>query len=265
MFNKAFIIVLTAGAIMAWFANPVSGQIVRDGLISYWTFDEADIKGGKVKDVIGGQDAAIIGTPKQVEGKIKGALQFNGTTDYLEVTEDINASKIPAKEITLEAWVFPENFIEWGGYLSCFQDNGGFEKGWTLGCNWQLSFALSTKGADDGDGILTYLKANPVDPSQWYHIAGTYDGKTMNIYINGDLENTSQVQSGDINYPDHAFFTLAIYKDDNEHFPFKGKLDEVRLYKKALSEKEVLQNFNAEGMAVDPREKLSITWGYVKL
>ena len=73
------------------------------------------------------------------------------------------------------------------------------------------------------------------------------DGDTIEVYIDGELKATSEIHSGEIAYPPNAFLTIGIYKDDNEHFPHKGKIDEVRLYDKALSEDEVLQNYAAEG------------------
>jgi hypothetical protein len=93
-----------------------------------------------------------------------------------------------------------------------------------------------------------------------------YDGETIEIYVNGGLENTNASHSGDISYPDHAFLTIGIYKYDNEHFPHKGRLDEIRLYEKALSKDEVLQNYAAEGLgaAVTPAGNLSTKWGSMK-
>lgn len=219
-------------------------KAVTNGLISYWTFDKANIAGDKAKDIWGGQDATMNGNPKIVKGKVGDALEFDGD-DYLLITDDITTAKLPKREMTIEVWVYPEHSIEWGGYIGAFQDNGGFEKGWILGNNnQQFSFAVSTDGADDGDGVLTYLKTEAFDLNQWYHVMATYNGKKMKIYINGKLENTSDVQSGDIIYPKNLFFTIGIYKDDNEHFPHKGMIDEVRLYERALSKDEVVQNYN---------------------
>jgi len=225
--------------------SAAKSEAVTDDLISYWTFDKDDITGDKAKDVWGNQDAFMKGDPKIVTGKIGDALEFDGN-DYLLITDDITAAKLPKREMTAEVWVYPGHFIEWGGYIGAVQDNGGFEKGWILGTNHQFSFAVSTDGADDGDGVLTYLKTEVFDPDKWYHVVGTYDGKKMKIYINGKLENTSEVQSGDINYPENLLFTIGIYKDNDEQFPHKGIIDEVRLYERALSEDEVVQNYNAK-------------------
>jgi len=43
-----------------------------------------------------------------------------------------------------------------------------------------------------------------------------------------------------------------------------GMIDELRLYDRPLSEDEVLQNYEAEGLSVSPGQKLSLTWGGLK-
>jgi len=257
----AFVLASVAG--LTFYANPIYCQAITEGLISYWSFDRSDIEDDTVMDVWGDQNATMMGKPEIVEGKVGEALKFTGA-DYLLVTDDIVAAKLPVEEMTAEVWVSPDHFIEWGGYIGAFQDNGGFEKGWILGTNNQISFAISTEGADDGDGILTYLKAAAFDVGNWYHIAATYDGIDTMIYVNGNLEGTSVVQSGAINYPDKIFLTMGVYKDDNEHFPHMGMLDEVRLYDRALDEDEVFHNYSATGISVDYAGNLSVTWGKIK-
>ncbi|MDE0018789.1 MAG: LamG domain-containing protein [Candidatus Poribacteria bacterium] len=250
-------------------AIPVAAQtvVIEDGLIGYWSFDKDTVKGKTVADIWGNQDAEIIGDLQIVPGKFREAVQLGGGAGArIQITDDIKKAELPTEEMTVELWVWDEQFIEWGGYMVAVQDNGAFEKGWLLGTRWKaFSFALSSEDADDGDGLLTYLNSgNSYDVNEWHHVVGTYDGKEMKIYVDGKLEGTSGVQSGPINYPDRVFFSMGAYKDDNEDFVLKGMLDEVRLYDRALSEKEVSNNLEAEGLAVDPAGKLSLTWGQIK-
>ncbi|MYA72164.1 LamG domain-containing protein [Candidatus Poribacteria bacterium] len=250
-------------------AIPVAAQtvVIEDGLIGYWSFDKDTVKGKTVADIWGNQDAEIIGDLQIVPGKFGEAVQLGGGAGArIQITDDIKKAELPTEEMTVELWVWDEQFIEWGGYMVAVQDNGAFEKGWLLGTRWKaFSFALSSEDADDGDGLLTYLNSgNSYDVNEWHHVVGTYDGKEMKIYVDGKLEGTSGVQSGPINYPDRVFFSMGAYKDDNEDFVLKGMLDEVRLYDRALSEKEVSNNLEAEGLAVDPAGKLSLTWGQIK-
>ncbi|MDE0683780.1 MAG: LamG domain-containing protein [Candidatus Poribacteria bacterium] len=250
-------------------AIPVAARtvVIEDGLIGYWSFDKDTVKGKTVADIWGNQDAEIIGDLQIVAGKFGEAVQLGGGAGArVQMTDDIKKAELPTEEMTIELWAWDEQFIEWGGYVVAVQDNGAFEKGWLLGTRWKaFSFALSSEDADDGDGLLTYLNAaTPSEMNEWYHVVGTYDGREMKIYVNGKLEGTSGVQSGPINYPDRIFFSIGAYKDDNEDFVHKGMLDEVRLYDRALSEKEVLNNMEAEGLAVEPAGKLSLTWGQLK-
>ena len=250
-------------------AIPVAARtvVIEDGLIGYWSFDKDTVKGKTVADIWGDQDAEIIGDLQIVAGKFGEAVQLGGGAGArVQMTDDIKKAKLPTEEMTVELWAWDEQFIEWGGYVVAVQDNGAFEKGWLLGTRWKaFSFALSSEDADDGDGLLTYLNAaNSSEMNKWYHVVGTYDSKEMKIYVNGKLEGTSGVQSGPINYPDRIFFSIGAYKDDNEDFVHKGMLDEVRLYDRALSEKEILNNMEAEGLAVEPAGKLSLAWGQIK-
>ena len=248
---------------------PVAAQtvVIEDGLIGYWSFNKDTVKGNTVQDIWGNQDAEMIGKIQIVQGKFGEAAQLEGGAgSRVQMTDDIKKAKLPTEGMTVEVWVSDEQFIEWGGYIVAVQDNGPFEKGWLLGTRWkQFSFALSSDDADDGDGLLTYLNSvNTFDMGKWHHVVGTYDGAEMKIYVNGKLENTSDAQSGAINYPDRVFFSIGSYKDDNEDFVHKGMIDEVRLYDRALSEKEVSNNLNAEGLAVEAAGKLSLTWGQIK-
>ena len=134
---------------------------------------------------------------------------------------------------------------EWSGILSALQDNGNFEKGWCLGTNGsRFFFCLSSSGSDDGDGKLTYLKA-PTDfvPGYWYHVAGTYDGASQKLYVDGKLVATSLEQSGAINYPGKGVFVMGAYQDDDELYPLAGSLQEVSLYPAALRAEQIREGF----------------------
>ena len=55
--NRKIILIL-ALAILVLQMNPAESQVVRDGLVSYWTFDAADVEGNTVKDAMGGNGAS---------------------------------------------------------------------------------------------------------------------------------------------------------------------------------------------------------------
>ena len=85
-------------------------------------------------------------------------------------------------------------------------------------------------------GRLTYLSGDTEFQSgTWYHVAGTYDGETLRLYVNGRLDASSSEQSGDIEYAD-ATFVAGAYEDDNEFYALDGSLHELKLYDRVLSE-----------------------------
>ena len=145
------------------------------------------------------------------------ALLSEGGSGMLLMGETYSDLKdiLPQREITVSGWVSQEESQEWGGLLGYLQDNADYEKGWLLGSRkGQACLAIASKDRDDGDGNLTYLAGGEtMKPGQWYHIAGTYDGQRMVVYLNGKQVAASEEQSGDILYSQNASFVLLFTYD----------------------------------------------------
>lgn len=161
-------------------------------------------------------------------GELGGGLALNASADALTVAHRVDAlaAPLPEEELTLAAWVAVERTSRWGGIISCVQDNGGAERGFLLGLeDDRFSFALATEGADDGDGHLTYLRSEAtIELGRWHHVAGTYDGRVMRLYVDGKLSATSKEQSGAILVDGAAPLVLGAYRDSNEDHPLDGRL-----------------------------------------
>ncbi len=188
---------------------PVYAQEADPHVVGYWIFDSEHIDGSLVRDNAGGRDITLEGPVRLVENEITEALELDGSSNALLITDDLSTAGLPSRDITAEAWVRYLNPISWGGIIGAFQDSGSYEMGWVLGYRGdRFTFGLASTGANgDGDGVMTYLDADtPVALGGWYHVAGVYDGAVMKIYVNGRLENTTTVQSGDILYPPNAFY-----------------------------------------------------------
>ena len=93
---------------------------------------------------------------------------------------------------------------------------------------------------------MTYLTDNEdYVLGQWYYVAATYDGTSLNLYVNGELKNsTSDDHSGNITYPTNGWHTIGRYKDDNEDDGFDGALDDVLILSKALSSSEIEDSYS---------------------
>ena len=162
------------------------------------------------------------------------------------------ATALPVEAMTLSAWVAVDEPQPWGGVLSCLVDNASLEKGWVLGYDRNnFYFGLSTVGADDGDGLMTYLKGTSrYDCGKLYHVVGTYDGREAVLYVNGREEARTSVQSGPILYPESAMLSLGAYRDSNEFNRHVGRLSDVRLYDLAADSTWILDQYKInEGRA----------------
>jgi hypothetical protein len=75
--------------------------------------------------------------------------------------------------------------------------------------------------------------------TQWHHVACTWDGAWMRIYVDGQEKTSQAVQADAIHHtPDNDLF-IGQYKDDNETYPFAGKISDVRLWSAARTAEQV--------------------------
>ncbi len=85
----------------------VEAQIVEDGLVGHWTFDDGDVTDTTVEDVHGDIVGTILGLPQVVPGKIGDALEFNGIDDAIDLGSPADGSLDfgPDGDFTFMAWV----------------------------------------------------------------------------------------------------------------------------------------------------------------
>ena len=96
---------------------------------------------------------------------------------------------------------------------------------------------------------------------QWYHIAATWDGKTIKVYLDGDLDKSSSTGAAfNRTGPHPLYIGLApVYKE-----PFDGLIDEVAIYDRPLTAKELQQDMKGVVASVFPSGKLATAWGHLK-
>jgi outer membrane protein assembly factor BamB len=229
-------------------------------LVDHWVFQANQIEvtsGTKrqlvVKSLSGahGQPAPL---PKQARLAAAGrehALVLDGRTEC-PIAADFNTVAHPREAITAMVWVRIDVPLPWGGLVSISQDNGSFEKGWILGYrNDRFGFALN---GQKGPDRLTWVMADSsrFTPGGWHLVAGTYDGLTMQLYVDGRPVASSTEQSGPILYPPRAAYHVGAYLDDDEHFVATGMLHEVRVYQRALSAEEIAASYAEKSQNFPP-------------
>jgi len=202
-----------------------------------WIFDRAHFQNGQFSDPVGALPGKLKGEAKFFQDAEIEYLELDGATDVVRVSDDISQLNLPKTAITVEAVVRFRALGDWLAAIGAFQDNGNDESGWILGQTaGRLYFALVSEGKKQ----LTVLHSDAAAiPGKWYHIAGTYNGSSLNFYVDGKLVNSSDAQSGPIFYPPQAWLTIGAYYDQNEFNLMTGSLRLIRLDDQALSADEI--------------------------
>ncbi len=162
------------------------------------------------------------------------ALQFNGTSNYVNIGD--KAALKPTTEITVEAWFYAEQQQWYASLLSNAFDTQLIESGYSLALDGAsgVYFGLTTQSG----GMYWLQAANTITLNRWYHVAGTYDGATMKLYLDGVMKS-SQSKTGNIDYDPTNPLTFGKYRDDNEEYHFKGKIDEIRIWNIARTQQQI--------------------------
>ncbi|MDB4544782.1 metallophosphoesterase [Akkermansiaceae bacterium] len=183
-------------------------------------------------------------------------LAFTGTQPALAAPLD--NLKPPAKTFTLTAWASIHQGTKYGNLLGIIEDNGGHEKGWMLGYNdSHFQVFLSTEKTDDGDGkIIALHSKQPYKKNTFYHLAATYDGEELALFINGKKDNSTTLPGGAILYPAKPRVTVAGYLDSDESHPFLGEIISAQVFEDVATEKWLSQEFlhNADFVNQKPQD-----------
>lgn len=230
--SREFVYVLGLTVAMAFAPGSVLAD-VRDGLIAEYRFDEA--AGRIAVDSSGHQrHGRLEGHPQWVPGRYGTALQFDGVSDYVYVGHQ---DAFELAHYTLMAW------IKTNGRTSDPERQEILEKAGAYWLNIRNDShrlrAGGFFGGCRGTPYWTYLDTATSVPLQtWTHVAATYDGSALRIYLNGTV-SASRPEVRPACTTNHRLLILGAKKLDDqtpaEAF-FSGTLDEVRIYSKAQSQ-----------------------------
>lgn len=171
----------------AWLClSSASAETNTADAIARWIFSAEHHTDGAFQPIEGGWPLAHAEPRFIGEGETQ-SLLLPLQPQLISVADPVEANELPGKKCSIEAWVAMDTHPTWGGIFSAIEDNGGAETGIFLGSRQRcFAFGLSSKGTGDHDGQLTYLTADgAIQRGRWYHVVGTYDGKTQRLYVIG--------------------------------------------------------------------------------
>ncbi|MDO9254937.1 MAG: LamG-like jellyroll fold domain-containing protein [Bacteroidales bacterium] len=219
----------------------IQAQIPTNGLVGYWPFI------GNANDKSGNNNNGIVyGATLTTDrfGKENNAYSFNGFNNYIRISD--NSSLDISEEITISAWRYitsnslgriVRKINTWGesigGYILSSANN-------YINTELQLNTHY---------GATIIRKDSAFALNEWQFVAMTYDGSTVNLYLNDKLYYSSQV-TGKINVNNEDVLIGA--SDGVEYFA--GSIDDIRIYNRALEAYEIKALYNESQVTNIPVE-----------
>jgi hypothetical protein len=216
-------------------------------LLAHWKLDEKS--GTSAEDSSGHRHAAVLqqgGT--WGEGRIGGAITFDGKGGHLEVPSSPDLDRVNQSSYTISAWFKPADIPP--GKESANNAAYGIvnKTGWHEGLrfNDEGKFVMEHWLAGDppvwtgaGTWETTYAAG------EWRHVVGVVDvqARQIRLYVDGELANTGEEWEAGKKARDYESTTwkIGIGAPGSEEWswPAKGSIDDVRIYKRALSDADV--------------------------
>lgn len=227
---------------------------VTSGLLGWWKFNDGS--GTTAADSSGnGNTGTLTNGPTWITGQLGGAVNLDGTNDYVDVANPSNFNFNYNSPFTLTGWFYISNITNENDLISKEDAPNGY-RGYALwipgtngaggnGCGDGKCLLVDIQNDGSGAGIIVYTPSSSIAAGTWYHLAMTYDGSHLasgvKVYINGvsqtltvtrntlstnTIQNTKHLQIG----ADGSASTCCV---------LNGKADDVRVYNRALSATEV--------------------------
>jgi hypothetical protein len=209
--------------------NFTTAQATSTGqLIAHWQLDEGS--GTTLIDASGfNNSATTTGNPGWVQGVKGQALRLNGSGQFATVAND--ASLRLSEQITIALWVRPEKrAVQSLINKANFGARNGYEL--SLANNGRISFQIN----HNSSRVISQA-SYPSNGRTWMHIAATYDGSTLKIFIDGVENSSSNLSSSPLIGTNDL--PLMIGAEQGGGNSFMGALDDIMIYNSALSSSQI--------------------------
>jgi hypothetical protein len=200
------------------------------GLVAYWKFDEGN--GAVAADSSGRNNDGKIYGANWAEGKHGSALEFDGVDDYVDCGLDTSLNVRSA--VTVEAWIKPGRT---SGYQQILRKGGN---DW----HWYNLYLGSGKLFFDIGKIKEreFSSFGGIKDGKWQHVAASWDGSVMNLYLNGKLQKSKETSAVSL-MDGSAKHKLIIGRHPGGTQHWKGVMDEVAVYNRALNAEEISNHY----------------------
>lgn len=162
-------------------------------------------------------------------------LQLDGNGDWVDCPGDTSATK--PTYLTLSAWIRPYSIDSHDNVISRaynLNSQAYYSYGLKLSSNGRVTFVINLNNVEK---VVTSPLNRTISTYEWHHIAGTFDGSQICVYIDGELTNTLSNLSGSISYNDDR--ELSIGRFERGVCYYYGEIDNATLVNRALNANEM--------------------------
>jgi len=196
-------------------------------LVGYWPLN--GVGDGTAADLSGnGNDGTVVGDVSPAGGQVAGAGAFDGSGGRVEIPDD---PSLGVTNVTVSAWVYRDGSKNREYIVDGRNHNYGIKL--EDGTSKPLFFV----NAPNSDSLTA---GTNIPDQTWTHVVGTYDGSEVKLYVDGTAEATGN-GSGDI-ATTAGPARIGDYIQGG--YKFRGRIDDVRVYDRALSSSEVTEIYN---------------------
>jgi len=200
--------------------------------VVHWPFEEGI--GITAGDTTGnGLHGTLMNGPIWSAGKIARGLTFDGTNDYLQVS---NPGTLSPQKVTLSVWAKPSSFANTDWYSTLA--NVGLHE-WSDG---YYGLAIDTAGKPlallnigGGQQNAYYLEGAAISAGQWHHLALSYDNATLQLYVDGDSAGSLSINK----VRTSSASPLLVARRGDAGYHFKGTLDDVQVFSRAMTATDI--------------------------
>ena len=246
---RGVVVGLTVGAAITGGSVSVVGQIATNppGIVSLWAAE------GDPSDSVGTNHGLLQGTVAYAAGRVGQAFAFDGASGRVEVP--YSSSLEVSSEATLMAWVCPDELPSQRGqfmYVAGRSQSGN---------DFDLQVETDDRSKFYVLGGVHASSTTLLRAGTWLHLTATYRaGDRIEIYLNATKEGSTAI-NGAVASSSNPF---AIGTSPIWGRPWRGRIDQVRLFNRVLSEREITDLYEAE-FGILPKVPLQVRVSQVEL
>jgi len=224
-------------------------------LVGHWKLDEKE--GDVAVDSSPSKNnGKIASNPKRVEGKVGGAMEFDGKTQFVEIPNSESLENVQEGSFTLAAWVKATDTPPGKEAANDAQYAILAKTGWHLGLTYtgdkKFVFSYWLKAEPDPTWVGTGAWDQDYEPGEWHHIVSVVDkeARTATVYLDGELKAATEVWDTAATPREYEKTTWKIgaASPGAEGWAWyaKAAIGDVRIYNGALSAEKVKALFDGK-------------------